>query len=279
MKRAIIYLIIFLLMLVNVSALIDINLDVKPEFQLNEMINFNYSITSDIDQSIQFYPHVICNTAPVSLLQQKQSNLIENEPFTERYYDFKIDNSIEPQTCTAYVQILSPIQKIVEKTFKIETSPSFEFDIELDKKVFTQGEDINLKYSLNTENPLIKATLTLPDKSTQQLTLPIMIKADQIGTYSLEVTASKQGYKTQTVKEQFAVIEKPAKIRSISVCNVDEICSEGENVKNCPQDCKAKREKVRLTKGPVLYSLLITIILIIILFLGFYFKRKREYNL
>ena len=44
--------------------------------------------------------------------------------------------------------------------------------------------------------------------------MPTSIKAEQIGTYELEVTASKEGYKTITKKEQFGVIEGGVEITS-----------------------------------------------------------------
>ena len=70
--------------------------------------------------------------------------------------------------------------------------------------------------------------------------MPTSIKANQIGTYTLKVTASKEGYKTKTLSTQFGVIEKEAEIINTSSCFVNGKCEPDlrENYKTCPQDCK-----------------------------------------
>jgi hypothetical protein len=104
-------------------------------------------------------------------------------------------------------------------------------------KIFLINENIYLDYDSKVSDLTINATLTLPDKTKQQLSLPKSIIAEQTGTYELEVTASKSGYKTITKKEQFGVIGKRAYIPLIQVCNVNAICDNGETPQNCPQDC------------------------------------------
>jgi len=84
-------------------------------------------------------------------------------------------------------------------------------------KLFLKNEDIYLNYESSVENPSITATLTYPDKTTGQITLQSSIKASQIGTYELEVKASKEGYKEISIKEQFGVIEKEARIETVAL--------------------------------------------------------------
>ncbi|MAG15716.1 hypothetical protein CMO88_01500 [Candidatus Woesearchaeota archaeon] len=65
------------------------------------------------------------------------------------------------------------------------------------------------------------------------------IAATQLGTYELQLAASKEGYQEASVKEQFAVIEKEIKPEVKTTCNADGVCDSGigENQQTCPQDC------------------------------------------
>ncbi len=83
-------------------------------------------------------------------------------------------------------------------------------------KIFLKGETVYINYKSEITGLSTSAKLILPDKSFQQLTLPTSIKAGQIGTYKLGVSASKKGYKSTMQEEQFAVIEKSANITALS---------------------------------------------------------------
>lgn len=196
-----------------VSAKIEVVLDINDSFKIGDDPYFNYSISSDILQQINFQPYISCFDFPLKLLVDKIINLTPTIPYYNNYQvGFLIDDSIEPQNCTAYIQILSPVQQRTEKTFEIKTNPSFSFDILLDKKVFVKNEEIKINYDSEVPEPIITATLTFPDNTQQQITLPTSIKAEQIGTYNLEVIASKEGYKIITNNIQFGIIEKEANI-------------------------------------------------------------------
>ncbi len=199
-----------------ISAEITLNVNVQDGFSLNEQMFFSYTLNSDINTSIIFMPHIMCPNAPIGFLQEQTIELQANTPCTEIYQDQLVQDWFEPQTCTAYVQILSPIQKTVSKNFSIVTSSSFDFNLIFSKKVFLQSEEIYLDYESSVEEVIIEAILTYPDKSTEQIDLPISIKASQVGTYELEITASKEGYKDVLVKEQFAVIKEDAKIEQVN---------------------------------------------------------------
>ena len=204
-----------------VIAKIDVKIEIKDSFIKEENVLFDYTILSDKNLSILVIPYIDCPSAPIPQLIQKEIKIKENSPYKEVYYGFTIEESIEPQTCTAYVQILSPFEQIFSKDFKITTNPSFSFETKTCKdsecseitKVFVKDENIYLDYSSSVESPSVTTLLTYPDKTTKQLTLPASIKAEQIGNYELEIIASKQGYKTITKKELFGVIEKEAVIK------------------------------------------------------------------
>jgi len=191
---------------------ISIDIDIKPSFISNEEIYFDYIISSDIGKAITVLTQVSCPSAPVSPYQIKTVNMKANEQYKGTHLDILIKDYIEPQTCTASILLIDPYTISEQKTFEIITNPSFSFDIELDKKIFVKNENIYLDYSSDVENIDITAILIYPNEKTQQLTLPTSIKAEQIGTYELEVTASKEGYKTINKKIQFGVIKSEANI-------------------------------------------------------------------
>jgi len=82
-------------------------------------------------------------------------------------------------------------------------------------KIFLRNEDIYMNYRSTTKNSKITATLTFPNQRKVNLNLPSSIKAIQIGTYELEVIASKPGYKTINTKELFGVIEEEPEIKDL----------------------------------------------------------------
>lgn len=219
-----IVLVIFLAMVVltisQVEATATISIDVNPSFTLGETIQFNYNLVSNTNEQVNYSLSIECPNAPIPFVDMKTAELQSNTPVTGTYGDVIIDETIEPQTCTAFVSITEPYGLTETKEFKIIANPSFEFKLESCKdqscseksKIFVKDEKIYLSYNSETSNPDITAVLTYPDKKTNQIALPASITASQIGTYKLEATASKQGYKTISTSEQFGVIERRVNI-------------------------------------------------------------------
>jgi|TARA_Y100000310_G_scaffold93932_1_gene91577 hypothetical protein len=266
------------LSIVNAQS-ISINVEMKSTFTIDEMILFNYSIISDTNQLIKFIPFVTCPDASFALLNEKSVDLQKGIPYQDSYRFIKVDESITSQTCTAYVQISSPVQLVQEKKFEIETNPSFSFELNLCKdqscleksKLFIQNENIYLDFDSEITSPIITATLINPDKTTKEIILPTFIKAEQIGTYNLEVSASKEGYKTITKTTQFGVIESEADVQETSQCNANNICEPDlkENYKTCPQDCVSE------TKKTSFFAEVITLVILLIIIIFGYIEFRR----
>ena len=234
---------ILLSSLASAASQIDISID--PVFYEGDIVKFSYRIISPQGETLKYTVGINCDDAPQALLEMKEVQIEKNELFYGEYVYGEIYDTMRGGDCIAGVVILEPYQLSKEKQFRIETSSTFSFSLFFCKdqlcqeksKVFMQGQDIYLTYVSEIDNPTIKATLTNPDKTTTQVILPIQIKAEQIGTYELDVIASKEGYKTITKKSQFAVIEKEPVIKSASRCNANGICDDNENYKTCPLDC------------------------------------------
>ena len=215
----------FLVLLANlVSAIPTVDFNVEPVFYEGDTISFSYYFTSQQDEPVKYMASVGCDGSFEPLLQIEEITLNKNEPFIGEYVYGVVDDDVKSGHCTASIFILEPYQAEFTKSFEVVNSLELPFDVLFCKdslcaekaKIFLQGENIYLDYESSVENPSIKATLKYPDNSTKKVSLPGTIKADQIGTYELEVTATKEGYKTVINKEQFGVIESNAKFEDVS---------------------------------------------------------------
>jgi len=211
----------FVLMAIQLVSATSINIDVNKAYEMGDKISFNYTFLSDISQDIEYIASVDCPNAPLGLLDVIMVSLEANVPLTETHvYMTSVDKSIEPQDCKAVVGIISPEEKSEEKSFQIATYPSFEMDIKTCEdescnnlsKIFILNNNIYFKYISEVPEPIMQVTLTYPDGSVKPITLPGSIKAEQLGTYELEIISSKDGYKDMEQSVQFGVIEKNAEI-------------------------------------------------------------------
>ena len=283
-----IFLLNFNMCLAQANSDIDIKINVKDTFQINDILNFNYTITSNQDTEITYIQYISCEQAPQPFLEEKEISLKANVPYQDKYSSITIDDNLEPQTCVAFIKISSPIEKKIEKEFKIETTPSFQFNLNYCKdkscvektKVFILNDNIYLSHTSEVDNLEITVKLIYPDKTEKQITLPIQIKAEQIGNYELEIIAKKDGYKTVTRKDMFGVIGEQVKIKSTSICNADGICASPENIQNCPQDCVKTEQSVDKTNviniKIIIAIIAIIIIIVIMVAVYWFFIRKND---
>jgi len=218
--------------LVNAVPLVDIG--VKSIFYNGDMIDFSYSFISQQNESIKYVASVNCEGAPEALLERQEINLKENELFVGKYVYDIVNEDMKSGNCLASIFILEPYEVEFTESFEINTLFDFDFTLLFCKdpscieksKVFVIGEEIYLDYSSATENIEIETILVFPRGKPENIILPTSIKAEQIGTHELQITVSKEGYKTISLNEQFGVIEGEV---DISYTDVDKI---GSLVKN-----------------------------------------------
>jgi len=187
----------------------------------DETISFGYTIIASYDMEVTLISGFDCPKSVEFPIEYESIELSAGVPFNGTY-DGPIIKNFENQNCVAFVEIIDPLYKKVENPFIVESTPSFDFRILACKdenciessKIFLKSRDIYLNYDSDASNPTVSATLTLPNKNIQQLTLPTSINANQVGTYVLMATASKEGYKTTTKSIQFGVIAKEADIKT-----------------------------------------------------------------
>lgn len=244
-----------------VSAYDYVVIDIESSFQQDEYTYFNYTFTGFIGE-VEYYVGVRCDDLPAGFYLEKAN--ITSRTFTRQYAGFKVDKQY--QNCYAYVYVIKPFEIIATKPFIIQNASSeFNFDLKTCKDfscleesiVFLKNENMYLSYGSSVENPSINAVLTSPDGTTKQINLPSSIKAEQIGTYILEATASKEGYKTVSLTEQFGVIEKEAVIKSLKV---------GEEV---------KYKEIFKEKKIWIFAILIIILIIVVFIILVFLKKKK----
>jgi len=264
---------VFLVFVVNVNAIPTITITVNPLFHTGDSIKFSYTILPSKSEHVTYIPSVNCVNAPQPLLYPKEIDFIANQPFSDSYTFMTVDQNVLTGNCIAYVSITSPYHLSVNKTFFVESLSILSIEIKSCKdvscyqktNVFVKGSDIYLNYDTNVSNPSIKATLTYPDKTTQQMTIPTSFKAEQIGTYNLKITTSKSGYWNKTVTYQFGVIEQEANFPLTGLCSKDGICAPG-----CfPEDPDCA--------SPLSYwpYILVVIIFVVIVFLAIKIRKRK----
>lgn len=249
---------LFNLSLVSVNALITPSIEMKDIFNTGENIALTYSIVSDINEQITYSVAIDCPEIPLPLLEIKTANLISNTPLKGIYNFGIVEESFEPETCIANLIING--EKISLKEFHINTQPSIDFDLKICKnkncedrsKVFLKdNEQVYIDYFSSISSLVTKAYLTYPDNSIKEIIIPSNTKLSLPGLYELKVDYSKTGYKNGQTSIVFNVLDQKINFKSASRCNGDGICSDNENNKNCPQDCRKENKKSEVSKRSI----------------------------
>jgi len=238
-------LIILAIPLVSSQLISELNIN-KHEFAVNERLLVVVTVENSRDSNVYLQAHVL-NVKLNSQLNTKSIEIAPQETKKIILYNFLIDDTYKTGDYLVVLSLVDALDSttIVSKNVSFSITGKLEdfyFDIFACKdesctqksEIFTKEELIYLAFESGISNPTIIATLEYPDKSKEEITLPTFMPALQVGTYNLEATAFKQGYKTMAKSIQFSVIEKET---TPSLCNNDGICSNNENYQNCQQDC------------------------------------------
>jgi len=152
-------------------------------------------------ENIELMPGEVKNVSLYSVFVDESFDSDDYSVFTELYYgDAKVDNS--------EVRFFVDSLKELDFGFKV----CGDFDCSDDKNIFVKGEIVYVKAYFKDKVD-VSVILQYPSGETKEIELPTSIKSEQIGTYTLDVTVSKEGYKTINRKEQFGIIEQEADIK------------------------------------------------------------------
>jgi hypothetical protein len=220
-KKIILWFCILVTIQLTFVSAISVDITMGESFEAGEEISFDYTISSSVASEIEYMVAVNCPSAPLALLNIKTASLEPGIALEGTYvYMSKVSERIEPQTCTAGVNIISPEEILEQKDFSIIVDSSFDFNILTCKdigcrekaSVFVLNDEIYFDFDSMIEGVAVTGELIYPNEQTEQLVLPTTINAEQIGTYSLEVVVSKGGYKTIEKTIEFGVIKREVEI-------------------------------------------------------------------
>ena len=226
---------------------LNVEITTKQSFELGEQISFNYTITSDSEESVMFVSYVSCPNGPGDMPEQLTVFVSKEQPYTGKRLFLSVDESFETQTCRAIVSITSPVEKDYTQDFNVIGVPRFDFTIQTCKdsecaqntNTFFIG-DIIYVIANSEKTPNITAIITKPDGYSQNLAFSngyANFMPQSTGTYTINIVAELTGYKTEKIELQLTVSDSIPVITDTSVCNGDFICDENETPQNCPQDC------------------------------------------
>lgn len=260
----------------------QVDISVKSNFYSGDQIHFSYRFVSTQDETLKYFASVSCPDSKQALLEEKTAQLKSNISFFGNYSFGKVDDSFVDASCKASITILEPYLITQSEEFSIKVNlSSFSVKIKIcgdsscqtPKKIFIRGEDIYLDYDSSVENSSIGAILTYPDGTKKDIQLPYSFQAEQIGTYYLDVSASKAGYKNVSAREMFGVIEKPAEISGYAVDSAENNNTSSDENKASINEQKISRETIVLA---VIIVISIVILIVIILIIYNFIKARRQ---
>ncbi|MBT3303976.1 hypothetical protein HN592_01905 [Candidatus Woesearchaeota archaeon] len=277
--KKILLLTLILVFICPVNAFIDVSLD-SESFGLGDeiVLVFNlYSFNEDV--SLKYDVTVDCPQLPTAMLVDEVSvvELVANVSSKVNYSYYNVIEDTEPQVCKAFFNLVEPNKYTVTREFEIITDPSFDFNIklctsescEVESKSHLKGGEVYFDYFAMVSEPLITASLTYPDSSIKSITLPSSINAKQLGTYTLKVTASKDGFKTVTDEEQFVISDR--------LPNIGLVEKRDEHVVNASDLPSIPSLEDQLYKTNYLLTALLSIILVLaVIFLLNFVLRLKE---
>ena len=261
-KRFFIAFVSFLLALplANVNAhAIDISLNGQT-FKPGEEVHANVYFTNPTNQ--QLSGHIICNFVslnpglpPMPFMEEFTLDPHEkSRPFT---FKMSIGVWMPEGLYKADVEVWDEEETLITKSYEefkvIGTLKSIDAslntckdkDCSQRKSVFIIGETVYFKLDGSVLDYDVYAVLTTPDN---EAVYPVFddrvasFEADKIGSFSLAIDLSKEGYQNHRIESSFSVLEAPAEIESVSVCDGNGICENKETPRTCPQDCPSGLE-------------------------------------
>lgn len=265
----------------NNSPNLIIIINVKPQMQIGDNLEFSYTMISPKDLNLKFVPHIECfGGAPEAMVQEKEIDIKANIPFEGKYFSMPVQDFVEPQKCSASIKITEPFQKTKTAGFQIVVDPTLDLEVLLCKdekcaqksRVYRIGDTLYLNYKTEIQDIASEATITAPDNSTEKVNLPNSYIFKQQGIYDISVISKVDDYKDNVQNFPITVLAGEVKVNDQRVCNTDGKCAGQENEQNCPQDCV----KVKKPIGRIIILAALAALVIFILAMIYYFLIKRK---
>jgi len=154
------------------------------------LVSYPVALGPGESETVTLHQAYVAEDSPSGEYRAAATLIVENIFQEEREITFRVEDTLEPMS------------------FKVRVSMDSEGENE--SRVFVLGDRIYMSYQSPIDGVQISASITHPDMSKQDITLPTVLEAREIGSYALLATASSEGYRSETREVDFAVIaEQP----------------------------------------------------------------------
>jgi len=199
---------------------LSIKWSVAKEYKINEIPKASFTIynntTENFNGSLQLY--YSSDVLSAANIEEQWFGLGAWETYGGYISVPKISEVVAKGKINFFVVIKDEQGRVIKK-FKTETNiatqSSINLSVDLDKKVYSQGELVNIKITAPAGlNPKISVKIkNQSGKQVANLTKSGSWRASAVGTYTVEASATKAKYKPYQASWQFVVVAKtPGKI-------------------------------------------------------------------
>lgn len=204
-----------IIVLASAAAALDVSIDAKDKFEINDTIQANYTIDVDEPKEVSYISSFQCSTIPVGF-PRRSTVQVPEEGYTNTKVLINVTDRYRSQNCNFSVSTTSPEEITRQKTLEIETDPKVDFELLLctdedcnnQSKTFGKGETVYIDYSSNVESAKVTGEVTQPEGNQIKMNPPQQIQLDTKGTYSAEFSAEADGYRSSVKETNFAVIDE-----------------------------------------------------------------------
>jgi hypothetical protein len=214
--------------------IVKITLNLKNSLQSSQEVVIDVSVSSETSS----YVHL---SQPISVTMQSG----KSKQIT--VYTRKIDDNFQEGTYNVKTRINSETETTsLEGMFNIKnTLKKIELGLDICKDkackskttVFSSKETVYLLPKENTDGTMLNSFITYPNGKIEKIQLPGEFIPSMIGTYQVNILATKEGYEDFKSSYDFGVIDSVTKIVETKICDANAVCSTSENHQNCPVDC------------------------------------------
>jgi hypothetical protein len=204
-----------ILLLTSTAAALNLQIDAKDKFELNETIQANYTINVDEAKEVSYISSFQCSTIPIGF-PQRNTVQVPEEGYTNTKVLVNVTERYSSQNCNFSVSTTSPEEITRQKTLKIETDPKIDLELLLctdedcnnQSKTFQKGKTVYIDYSSNVDSTKVTGEITEPGGKQIKINPPQKIELTEKGTYSVEIKSEKQGYRSTVETTNFAAIDE-----------------------------------------------------------------------
>lgn len=191
-------------------------IEVEESFEMGEVLTFEYTLLSDVDQEVVVTPYVKCPSLPSPPVEETKATLSAGVPYRGEYRDLAIKPGTPPQGCKAVVKVSGKETQVYSEPFKIEAPEPLTLELLVceDKSCKKPGRYFTPGSAVYFQTKPDQASLTIihPNGTKPKLVSPTSWTPREFGLYQVEATLMKDG-KTASQTGEFMVVQPARKIQ------------------------------------------------------------------